>query len=162
MTPGWLLWPFVVLLMLVAQAIRRLLRWWYMPVVGALAGFVLQFIIGTYDLFASGNAVYHVTGDDAVDQQAEARQRAASVAFDVRWWHRWRSLGVARLLSDHWTTVPFPPLGPSKQQELTAFLHVGSAAGLTLGGLVLLVLFAYALAVSFLTTTKPFGEGARS
>lgn len=131
---AWAVWPLVVLLGIVVQALWRVLRQWYLPVLGAIAGFVGMLVAGVIMALAGP--------DNANDPKANVAQFAMS----VRWWHRWQRFGVARLLSDDWVRQPVPPGGhPSWAQVHDSAYHVCFAASLTVGSLVLIVVFVWAL-----------------
>lgn len=142
----WLAWPFIVLLSLSSRALWRVLHRWYLPVGAGLVAYPTMFV----------TIVINYARPRPLTRETELWQFQQL----IRWWHWWRLFGVARLLSDRWTT--FQPPYPTGKQELDGLLSVPLAASLTVASLVFATLFVWALVASFNQSIQPFGSRVKA
>lgn len=149
----WLLWPIVVLMTVLVQAGRRVLRRWRLLLLWFGLSFPCWFLI---------QPIVWVFTPDKIFSRLEAFH------FTVLWWHRIRSLWVARVLPDGWTHRPPVIWGwklgdpyiargnPTITDILGGYFHVALAASLTLTVAVMAVLFIRAIVASFAASIEPF------
>lgn len=159
MAVAWLVWPIVVLVGVLVQAIRRVLRRWRLILLSFLVSLPCWFVLLlTLWLFTDSNTL---------------NSPLMGFEFTVLWWRRLGYLRVARLLPDGWTNKPpiswertgGPTYGwrpPTVSDIFSGFLHVTLAASLTTVSIIIVVLFLRAIVASVEQLFLPFTEESPS